>query len=134
MHMDKIKGADLKASEPGGSSDTSYAQDWADEQDAMYGKANFVEENDKHITVSKPLALMATQQGMGLAPYAFTIPQDSKLQLNKSAVVFVCKTDPEMGKQYMTSTTGIQKCIYLLLLFFILSLLFFFTVFEEFFC
>jgi len=24
-----------------------WAQDWADEQDAMYGKANFVEENDK---------------------------------------------------------------------------------------
>lgn len=47
MHMDKIKKAGLKASEPGGSSDTSYAQDWADEQDAMYGKANFVEENDK---------------------------------------------------------------------------------------
>lgn len=70
--------------------------------------ARFVEENDKHITVAKPLALMATQQGMGLAPYAFTIPQDSKLQINKSAVVFVCKTDPEMGKQYMTSTTGIQ--------------------------
>ena len=36
--------------------------------------ARYVEENDKSITVSKPLALMATQQGMGLAPYAFTIP------------------------------------------------------------
>lgn len=70
--------------------------------------ARYVEENDKAILVSKPLALMATQQGMGLAPYAFTIPQDSKLSLNKSAVVFVCKTDPEMAKQYMTSTTGIQ--------------------------
>lgn len=47
MHMDKIKKAGLKASEPGGSSDTSYAQDWADEQDAMYGKANFVEGEDE---------------------------------------------------------------------------------------
>ena len=46
MHMDKIKKAGLKASEPGGSSDTSYAQDWADEQDAMYGKASFVEEEE----------------------------------------------------------------------------------------
>lgn len=46
MHMDKIKKAGLNASEPGGSSDTSYAQDWADEQDAMYGKANFVEEEN----------------------------------------------------------------------------------------
>ncbi len=70
--------------------------------------ARFVEENDNTITVSKPLALMATQQGMGLAPFAFTIAQDAKVSLNKSTVMFVCKTEPEMAKQYMTSTTGIQ--------------------------
>jgi len=70
--------------------------------------ARFVEENDSHITVAKPLSLMATQQGMGLAPFAFTIPQDAKIKLNKSTVVFVCKTEPEMAKQYMSSTTGIQ--------------------------
>ena len=70
--------------------------------------ARFVEENDKTITVSKPLALMATQQGMGLAPFAFTIAQDAKVPINKSTVMFVCKTEPETAKQYMTSTTGIQ--------------------------
>jgi hypothetical protein len=51
---------------------------------------------------------MATQQGMGLAPFAFTIAQDAKVPINKSTVMFVCKTEPEMAKQYMTSTTGIQ--------------------------
>jgi hypothetical protein len=45
---------------------------------------------------------------MGLAPFAFTIPQDAKIKLNKSTVVFVCKTEPEMAKQYISSTTGIQ--------------------------
>ena len=46
MHMAKIKDAGFKASEPGGSSDMNfgsdedeYAQDWKDEQDAMFGKS-----------------------------------------------------------------------------------------------
>jgi hypothetical protein len=68
----------------------------------------FVEENDKTITVQKPLALMATQQGMGLAPFAFTISSDSKIPLNKNAVLFVVKTDAQMAKSYITSTSGIQ--------------------------
>lgn len=70
--------------------------------------ARFVEENDKTVTLQKPLALMATQQGMGLAPFAFTIPMDAKIKLNKSAVLFVHKTDTEMAKQYIASTSGIQ--------------------------
>lgn len=68
----------------------------------------FVEENDKTITLNKPLALMATQQGVGLAPFAFTIPQDAKIALNKNAVLFVHKTDNDMAKQYIQSTSGIQ--------------------------
>jgi len=70
--------------------------------------ARFKEEDAVSITLEKPLALMATQQGMGLAPFAFTIPQDAKIKLNKSAVLFVHKTENEMAKQYVTSTTGVQ--------------------------
>jgi hypothetical protein len=70
--------------------------------------ARFVEEDDKVITVEKPYAIMVTQQGPGLGPLAFTIPQDAKVKLNKSAVLFVHKTEAEMAKQYVTSSTGIQ--------------------------
>jgi len=70
--------------------------------------ARFVSETDTKLTVKKPLAIMATQQGLGLGPYAFTIRQDSDLSLNKNVVVFVTKTETEMAKQYVTSTTGIQ--------------------------
>ena len=70
--------------------------------------ARFVEENDKTITVQKPLVLMMTPQGgVGLGNFAFTIPQDTKLTLNKSGVLFVHKTDSEMAKQYVQSTSGI---------------------------
>jgi hypothetical protein len=69
--------------------------------------ARFVEENDKAITVTKPLALMATQQGIGLGPFTFTVDPSGKIPLNKSAVLFVAKTDKDMAKQYIASTSGI---------------------------
>lgn len=70
--------------------------------------ARFVQEDTNSITIAKPLVLMATQQGIGLGPFAFTIDPDAKLKLNKSTVVFVAKTESQMASQYMTSTSGIQ--------------------------
>ena len=70
--------------------------------------ARFVEETANEITVEKPLTIMATQQGIGLGPFAFTIPQTAKIKINKTAVLFVHKTDPEMASQYVQSTTGLQ--------------------------
>ena len=51
---------------------------------------------------------MATGQGIGLGPFTFTINPEAKLKINKSAVLVVHKTDGEMAKQYVASTTGIQ--------------------------
>lgn len=70
--------------------------------------ARFVQEDTNTITVSKPLALMATPQGIGLGPFAFTVDPDAKLKINKNTVVFVAKTESQMAGQYMTSTSGIQ--------------------------
>lgn len=70
--------------------------------------ARFVEENDKNITVEKPMAVMVTQQGLGLGPFTFTVNPDSKLKLNKDTIVFIHKTDSEMAKQYVSNTSNIQ--------------------------
>jgi len=69
--------------------------------------ARFVEEDDKSVTVEKPMAIMATAQGIGLGPFSFTINPDAKLKINKSAVLVIHKTDSEMAKQYVSSTSGI---------------------------
>jgi len=69
--------------------------------------ARFVEETANEITVENPLTIMATGQGIGLGPFAFTIPQTAKIKLNKTAVLFIHKTDSEMASQYVQSTTGI---------------------------
>lgn len=70
--------------------------------------ARFVSEDDKTLTIEKPLAVMVTQQGLGLGPFMFTVSPDAKIKLNKSTIVFVHKTDSEMAKQYVSSTSGIQ--------------------------
>lgn len=57
--------------------------------------------------LSKPMKVVVTQQGIGLAPLAFTIHPDSKVEIKKTAVLFIAKTDSEMAKQYIASSTGI---------------------------
>lgn len=70
--------------------------------------ARLVEAKPNSYVVSKPLAVMATQQGIGLGPLAFTISPDAKIEINTHAVLFVAKTDSEMAKQYVSSTSGLQ--------------------------
>ena len=69
--------------------------------------ARLVEAKPNSYVVSKPLAVMATAQGIGLGPLAFTINPETKVEINTSAVLFVAKTDSEMAKQYVSSTSGI---------------------------
>lgn len=69
--------------------------------------ARFVEEDETTITVEKPMALMMAQNGPGLGPFTFTVNPDAQLKLNKSQILFIVKSDPEMAKQYIESTSGI---------------------------
>jgi anaerobic selenocysteine-containing dehydrogenase len=70
--------------------------------------ARLVETKTNTYVVSKPLAIMATAQGLGLGPYTFTVNPDTKIEINKNAVIFIAKTDSEMAKQYISSTSGIK--------------------------
>ena len=70
--------------------------------------ARFIEEDANTITVQKPLAIVATAQGIGLGPFAFTINPESKIKVQKHSLVFIHKTDGEMSKQYVAGTSGIQ--------------------------
>ena len=69
--------------------------------------ARLVELKSNSYVVSKPLAVMATQQGIGLGPLAFTVNPETKLEINTHAVLFAAKTDSEMAKQYISSTSGL---------------------------
>ena len=69
--------------------------------------ARFIEEKGTKLKVSKPMALTMNQQGLGMVPFTFTVNPESDVELNSNTLVFVAKTDDEMAKQYVQSTTGI---------------------------
>ena len=70
--------------------------------------ARLVDENDKSITITKAMAIVATQQGIGLGPFSFTADPDANLVLNKQGILYVSKTVGESAAQYIKSTTGIE--------------------------
>lgn len=69
--------------------------------------ANLVEENDTEIVLSKPMVIVAAQQGLALSPFMFSANPDSKVKINQANVLCVLKTVDELGKQYTQQTTGI---------------------------
>jgi hypothetical protein len=69
--------------------------------------ARLVEETDTTVKVHKPLAIMATQQGIGLGPFAFTLAPDTDVVLNKSVILMIAKTEKQMASQYTQNTTGL---------------------------
>jgi hypothetical protein len=69
--------------------------------------ARLLEMTQDQYIVSKPQALMVTDNGMGLGPFAFTVHPDTKIPINKSTVVFCVKTDPATAKTYVGSTSSL---------------------------
>tara|TARA_X000000950_G_C13375820_1_gene442277 strand:+ start:178 stop:465 length:288 start_codon:yes stop_codon:yes gene_type:complete len=69
--------------------------------------ARYKEDKNNAMVLSKPLMVTATQKGLGLAPFMFTIGTDATVSIDNSKVVCVVKTQDDMSKQYITSTTGI---------------------------
>lgn len=69
--------------------------------------ARLEDESDKYITVRKPLMLVAGQNGPGLAPFMFTVEQDSQIRLLLNNIICVVKTAKDTSDMYIKSTTGI---------------------------
>jgi hypothetical protein len=70
--------------------------------------ARLVEVKDNEYVINKPLALMATETGMGLGTFAFTVSPDTNISINRSTVVFCAKTDAGMAKSYTASTSSLH--------------------------
>lgn len=69
--------------------------------------ARLEEESDTTYVLHKPLMLANTPQGIGLAPFMFTVSQDAKIKINNKNVLTIVKTADEFAKQYVESTTGL---------------------------
>ena len=69
--------------------------------------ARLEEEDDTYYTLKKPMVLIAQAEGLGLAPFMFSVSADSKFKMRTSSVSCVSKTQEEIGKQYTAQTSGI---------------------------
>jgi len=53
------------------------------------------------------MVMIVQQQGMGLAPFMFSVSPDAKFSLQAHSVACVTKTEKEIAAQYTQQTTGI---------------------------
>lgn len=70
--------------------------------------ARLKSQDDKSYTLLKPMVLIMQQQGMGLAPFMFSVSPDAKFILQNGSISCVAKTEDEIAKQYTASTSNIQ--------------------------
>jgi hypothetical protein len=70
--------------------------------------AKFIEQDPNTITVSKPLALTMTQQGVGMTQYLMMADMTKNFIFNKSSVVTIQKANKAAADNYIQGTTGIQ--------------------------
>lgn len=64
-------------------------------------------EDETYYTLRKPMVLIAQPEGLGLAPYMYSVSPDSKFMLRTNSVSCLSKTQEEISKQYTKTTTGI---------------------------
>jgi hypothetical protein len=70
--------------------------------------AKLVQDDEKSVTVSKPLALTAGAKGIALVPFLFTTDPDTQITISKQTVMVVAPTDKEYADTYIQNTTGIK--------------------------
>jgi hypothetical protein len=59
-------------------------------------------------TLHKPMVLIMQQQGMGLAPFMFSVSPEAKFILQAPSITCIAKTENEIAKQYTATTSNIQ--------------------------
>lgn len=69
--------------------------------------ARLEEESGEYFSLKKPMVLIAQTEGLGLAPFMFSVNPDGKFMLRADTVSCVAKTQEEISKQYTATTSGI---------------------------
>lgn len=70
--------------------------------------ARLDEETNSSFKISKPMVLIVqADESMGLAPFMFSVGPKGKFEMQKTSVACTAKTDDNIAKQYMASTTGV---------------------------
>jgi hypothetical protein len=68
--------------------------------------ARFENDDADSITISRPLALTMSGNGLGMIPWVF-LGKEDKIVLAKANTFFIVESKGEAAKQYLEGTTGI---------------------------
>ena len=67
-----------------------------------------VEIGQNNLTITEPVSIAPSQQGMQMIPSMFTAEQRGNVTLNTSAIAFYANTDDNIKDKYIEATTGIK--------------------------
>lgn len=67
----------------------------------------FAEAVGHYITVSNPVSIAPSPQGMGLIPSMFTGNPDQSVTINTNSIAMYCETDESVTSKYVQATTGL---------------------------
>ena len=70
--------------------------------------AKLIEETPLGVKVSKPVCLTATQKGVGLVPFLFTVDMETEVTINRNTIMVMAPTNKEFADNYVEQTTGIK--------------------------
>jgi hypothetical protein len=70
--------------------------------------AKVLEIGQTNITITEPVSIAPSQQGMQMIPSMFTAEQRGNVTLNTSAIAFYANTDDNIKDKYIEATTGIK--------------------------
>lgn len=70
--------------------------------------ARLEEETATRFVLNKPMVLIMQQQGMGLAPFMFSVSPNTKFNVLATTVSCIAKTESDLAKQYTASTSNIK--------------------------
>ena len=70
--------------------------------------AKVIEIGQTNITITEPVSIAPSQQGMQMIPSMFTAEQRGNVTLNTSAIAFYANTDDNIKDKYIEATTGIK--------------------------
>ncbi len=69
--------------------------------------ARYVKTDDAAYVVQHPMVLVARQEGLGLAPFMFSVKPDENFKFAVNNVLCAMPTEEGLAKQYMSQTSGI---------------------------
>lgn len=69
--------------------------------------ARFESEDDKELTINKPMSVVPGPQGLGMMPWMFLANTEQDLKLRQNTIVAIAKPKKEAADQYLQGTTGI---------------------------